>query len=204
MPSLPHGVLDVITGLLALVAAFFLWRWARSADEPGRSLARVVLGVLAGLVGIGTAFTSHRLSDFFPQTIYVWLRALSIVAAAVLFYSGMMVAAFRRAGAFRPERRKLLKVAGTAAVAAPVCIGATSFIRRDSLQLVEADMRIAGLPPDLDGFRIVQLSDIHLSPLVSEALLARAVDMANEARGSIAVVTGDLITRIGDPLDTCL
>jgi len=33
---------------------------------------------------------------------------------------------------------------------------------------------------------MVQISDIHLSPFVSESLLARAVDMANETRANIA------------------
>jgi uncharacterized protein len=66
------------------------------------------------------------------------------------------------------------------------------------------DLPVPGLPPDLNGLRIVQLTDIHLSPLVDEKLLARAVDMANEARASIAIVTGDLVTRVGDPLDACL
>jgi predicted MPP superfamily phosphohydrolase len=52
--------------------------------------------------------------------------------------------------------------------------------------------------------RIVQITDIHLSPFLSEREFARAVDMANETRANIALVTGDLITRPGDPLDACL
>jgi predicted MPP superfamily phosphohydrolase len=52
--------------------------------------------------------------------------------------------------------------------------------------------------------RIVQITDIHLSPFLSERELAAAIDMANEARANIALVTGDLITRAGDPLDACL
>jgi predicted MPP superfamily phosphohydrolase len=50
----------------------------------------------------------------------------------------------------------------------------------------------------------VQLSDIHLSPFLTEEELARAVDMANGARAHLALVTGDLITAHGDPLDACL
>jgi predicted MPP superfamily phosphohydrolase len=66
------------------------------------------------------------------------------------------------------------------------------------------DIRIKDLPADLNGLRIVQLTDLHLSPLVERDLVARAIDMANETRAHIAVVTGDLITRSGDPLDDCL
>jgi len=52
--------------------------------------------------------------------------------------------------------------------------------------------------------RIVQLTDIHLSSFLPESVLARAVDMANETKAHIALVTGDLISFQGDPLDTCL
>ena len=63
---------------------------------------------------------------------------------------------------------------------------------------------IANLPKDLEGLRIVQITDIHLSPFLSEREFAAAIDMANETRANIALVTGDLITRPGDPLDACL
>jgi predicted MPP superfamily phosphohydrolase len=63
---------------------------------------------------------------------------------------------------------------------------------------------VAKLPPDLQGLRIAHLSDIHLSPFLSESELARVVDMANEFRAHLTAVTGDLITTGNDPLDLCL
>jgi hypothetical protein len=66
------------------------------------------------------------------------------------------------------------------------------------------DLSIIGLPPALQGLRLVQLSDIHLGPFLREKELVRAVGMANEFRAHIALVTGDLITDRADPLDACL
>ncbi len=63
---------------------------------------------------------------------------------------------------------------------------------------------IPNLPKDLDGLRIVQVTDVHLSAFLSESEFARGIDMANETRANLALVTGDLISRVGDPLDTCL
>jgi predicted MPP superfamily phosphohydrolase len=68
----------------------------------------------------------------------------------------------------------------------------------------EIDVPVAGLPPDLEGLRILQLSDIHLSAFLSEAQLAKVVDAALELRPHVAVVTGDLISAKGDPLDACI
>ncbi len=43
-----------------------------------------------------------------------------------------------------------------------------------------------------------------MSPFFSRAQCARAVDLANEQRANLALVTGDLISYHGDPLDDCL
>jgi hypothetical protein len=48
------------------------------------------------------------------------------------------------------------------------------------------------------------LSDVHLGAFLSEKEFARAIDIANELRPSLAVVTGDLISSRGDPLDACI
>ena len=73
-----------------------------------------------------------------------------------------------------------------------------------NLSLREQDLMFPDLPKDLDGLRLVQLTDIHLSPFLSERVLARAVDMANETRAHVALITGDLISTARDPLDICL
>jgi hypothetical protein len=66
------------------------------------------------------------------------------------------------------------------------------------------DVPIASLPPELDGLRIAQLSDIHIGDYMPPAEIARAVDMANDLRPDIAFVTGDFVSREGDPLEACI
>ncbi len=68
----------------------------------------------------------------------------------------------------------------------------------------EVDVPIPDLHPDLEGLRLLQLTDIHLSPFLSEQDLARVIAAANETRPHLALVTGDLISTRGDPLDACL
>jgi predicted MPP superfamily phosphohydrolase len=115
-----------------------------------------------------------------------------------------VIAVLRKTPAPHPGRRRFLTTAATAAVTAPAALAGFAVVRRNDLVFREVDVRLPSIPPDLDGLRLVQLSDIHLSPFVSESLLARAIGMANEARADLAFVTGDLITMGGDPLDTCL
>ncbi|XP_038078330.1 transmembrane protein with metallophosphoesterase domain-like [Patiria miniata] len=49
------------------------------------------------------------------------------------------------------------------------------------------------LPLSMNGLRIVQLSDIHLGPTVGRSQLQQAVDMANDLKPDIVVITGDLV-----------
>jgi len=51
------------------------------------------------------------------------------------------------------------------------------------------------LPPALDGFRIVHLSDLHYGPMVDPRHLQRAVQIANELRPDMIALTGDYISQ---------
>ena len=103
------------------------------------------------------------------------------------------------------ERRRVLNAAGGALMAAPFgVVGYGTFVQRTDFRVREIDVPVPRLPGDLDGFRLLQLSDIHLSPFLSETEFARVVDAARELRPHLALVTGDLISNPGDPLDACI
>lgn len=79
-----------------------------------------------------------------------------------------------------------------------------TFVQRLNFQVQEVDIPLKDLPKDLQGLRILQLSDIHLSSFLSEKDLERVVGMSNELNAHIAVMTGDLITDPSDPVDVCI
>ncbi len=51
------------------------------------------------------------------------------------------------------------------------------------------------LPRELDGFRIVQLSDLHHSPFTSREQIERAVETANSLQPDIVALTGDYVSK---------
>jgi len=187
---------------MALIA--MLYRWAGDLSRRSRGIARLFLLAFALLIAFTSVTAVYRIADLFPNEFVVFTRAAGIVVAVLVIYSSAIALALRRLPAVVESRRSALKALASGAIALPLAAFAIGYSKRNDLQLVEADIEVPNLPPDLQGLRIVQLTDIHLSPLVNESLLARAVDMANEARGAIAIVTGDLVTRRGDPLDACL
>jgi uncharacterized protein len=104
-----------------------------------------------------------------------------------------------------PERRKLIQAAGSLAVASPFAAMAFGvLVERLEFYVREVDMPIANLHPDLEGLRILQISDVHLGEFLDEQEFARAIDMCQGLRPHLAVMTGDLITRFQDPVDACI
>ena len=55
-------------------------------------------------------------------------------------------------------------------------------------------MPLKGLDPALEGMRIVQLSDLHYSPVVWQRYLVQYVRWVNDLEPDLVVITGDLIT----------
>jgi uncharacterized protein len=62
---------------------------------------------------------------------------------------------------------------------------------------------IRNLPLAFDGFRIVQLSDIHHSPFLGIEEIAEAVHRANELQPDLIALTGDYISHSRDYIDGC-
>lgn len=67
-------------------------------------------------------------------------------------------------------------------------------------EVVEVEVPIAGLPPEAEGLRIVQISDVHVGPTIRGEFLAAVVDRINELRADVVAVTGDLIDGWVDDL----
>jgi len=57
----------------------------------------------------------------------------------------------------------------------------------------EEVIRVPGLPEAFDGFRIVQLSDIHVGPTICKADLVAMVAEANALSPDMVAITGDLV-----------
>jgi len=68
-----------------------------------------------------------------------------------------------------------------------------SLAGRHDYQLEEVPLRLPGLSRALDGFSIVQLSDIHIGQFVGDAELAAAEALVRRARPDLIVLTGDLL-----------
>src|ERR1051325_1533939 len=63
------------------------------------------------------------------------------------------------------------------------------------LSIEHERIQLSRLPQALDGFRVVQLSDIHHGPFSNRDQIERAVDTANRLQPDIIALTGDYISK---------
>ena len=106
---------------------------------------------------------------------------------------------------FDPVRRALFRY--TACLAGGVPFVATLYgfgKERLRYHVEEVEVPVVGLPAPLAGLRIVQLSDIHIGDFLPRTEVRRAVEIANQLRADLAVLTGDLISDRHDPLEDCI
>jgi hypothetical protein len=91
--------------------------------------------------------------------------------------------------------RTLLDEAGAwwvpVAALAAVGVGALPALRGPYVRRV--DIPVEGLAPDLDGLRIVQISDLHIAPTTRLAYVQRVVAMTEELAPDLIALTGDIV-----------
>jgi hypothetical protein len=68
-------------------------------------------------------------------------------------------------------------------------------IERHWIEITHRDVFIAGLPQAFDGFRVAQLSDIHLDEYTEPFFLRDAVRHVNRLNPDAVFLTGDYVTR---------
>ena len=78
-------------------------------------------------------------------------------------------------------------------VAALAAVGAGALAALRGPYVRRVDIPVEGLPPDLHGFRIVQISDLHAGPTMRLAYVQRVVDMTKELAPDLIALTGDIV-----------
>ncbi|MDP9055629.1 MAG: metallophosphoesterase [Acidobacteriota bacterium] len=206
-------VIAMSTGTQFAVGRLYFSEWRKRLWPSLQRPATALLCLLWTLFVISIPFRFHR---FYSHLVWVpfWIRGTLVATgniwglASIPSFAVYLVCRFvlrRKAAVYSPERRRLIQTAGTVAVAAPFAAAAFgAIVERTRFYVKETDLPIPDLHPDLEGLRIGQISDLHVSPWLSVRDAGRAVDMLNERKPNLIVVTGDVITQPGDPLDAAI
>ncbi len=95
-----------------------------------------------------------------------------------------------------PVTRRIVleRAAGALAYGASASLLGWGMVRgRHDFRLEEVVVKIPGLSRKLDGYTIVQISDIHVGSFIDEAELELGFEVVRRAKGDVLVATGDLM-----------
>jgi len=194
MPFVPlYAVSLLLHGLLAWrllpALAAHAWPWA-SATALGLALSALLLPI--GLLGTRSARGS--LGKWLSWAGLLCMGLFSSLLVLTLLRDGLLLLldALQALGLAGTDSAGLRQWSALGLVPAAALLTAWGFVNaRRTAAVVTVDLPIAGLPPALQGFRIVQISDIHVGPTIGQAYLERIVARVNALDADVVAITGD-------------
>jgi predicted MPP superfamily phosphohydrolase len=177
----PSARVAVVAGLLAVYFLMLAYNagWLNGRNTPVRlTVAEVLLGA--------------------PFTCWV-ACSLAAFLLLMLYWLGVWICRtpFRLVGKDieSPARRVFLHRTANALAAAPFAAGAYGFLKgRLDLEIKRQPIRLPRLPKAFEGFRIAQLSDIHIGPFMTADQIRAYATLANSLKPDLTVLTGDFVT----------
>lgn len=206
----------VATTILGAFYAYVGWRlmgpWALMGGAKWAAWG-VLGGHLAVVIG---SFALMRLVGSEPWARALWwvgfvgLGVLSILFAGLVLrdlgWAGLGLVDWLLPGEQRirptdPGRRRfLLGAFNLALLGLTGAAGAVGvWTARQVPRVKEVEVPIRGLPRELDGYRIVQITDLHVGPTIREDFVAGVVQAIAPLDADLIAVTGDMVD--GSPED---
>ncbi len=180
-----YGALGAVWGVCVVVPL----RWALLRDAP-------VLWSLFAWV--------RRPEVMVPVGLWMIASAGSFFLMVLVQAPGLVRRALRRKNTEalpQPERRHFLQTATYMAGAFPfVMVGYGFLIGRQNYRVQEVTVSLPNLPRELDGLRLLQLTDVHAGAYMSVKEIRRVVGLARELEPDLVFHTGDFLTGRSDPL----
>jgi uncharacterized protein len=198
-PSTSHDVLPgrlrrALWRFLPLIGglhAYIGWRLLPALDLSAAALALAIgglvistclvpLGLLARFI-IGRQELADRLS---------WLGGL----AMGLFSSVLVLTVLRDVVRLVVDAPSLAEPTAIAVLGLAGLFTLVGYVNaRRVARVVHVDIQLTNLPKDLEGFTIVQLSDIHVGPTIKGEYVQAIVDRVNQLDADLVAITGDVV-----------
>ncbi|MDC0741646.1 metallophosphoesterase [Polyangium mundeleinium] len=186
---------------VAVVSGIHYYLWMRLVRDVGFPTSidhalTVMLVLAAASVPTGVVasrLVSPRWSVWWLAPVYVWIgTAFYLLLAAGII--DLLRLVLELVTFEQPEIERIGPEAGAFLIA--TCgVGAATLavLEARTLRVEHVEVPLSKLPRALDGFRIAQISDVHVGPIVGRKFLERVVSKVNDLDADVVVITGDLV-----------
>jgi len=206
-----YAIFFVVLIAVDLLLHWFLW--TRLVRDPGWSARAQLAGTIVTIVFAVATPLGMVLARSLPRTIaqpiasaiFVWMGVAFVLFSITLFFQVLKVALAGAVALYAkigsggeapdPVRRQLL-ARGAAIATGVIAAGAAARGLANGLgevEVREVEVKLARLPPALAGMTIVQLSDVHVGPLIGSRFIEQLVARVNALKPDAIVITGDLV-----------
>ena len=183
-------------------AHYFIYSWLVRMAAPPKRVRRIILYLFIFLVASFPAgkilgWYNFNAFDYLLNLIAsVWMGHafyffLFALGSDLLITLGKIVGLGRKIRVRNPRFYKRLLVVGIAG--GVLIIGGCALYEARSFRVTRLEIPLRDLPSELDGFSIVQASDIHYGMLTRNQELSRILSRVNDLQPDVVAITGDLV-----------
>jgi hypothetical protein len=196
------AVAAVVLSALSFLLHRYVWaRLVRAVDWPAPWSTALTIAIFALAVLVPVAFFAMR---YLPRAynaplswvVYVWMGfALYLFLLTVVADAGRGVASLLGALPKDPDRRLFLaRILASAVAAGAGLVGAGGLVNGlRGFDVRKVRVALARLPAAASGYRIVQMSDVHVGPTIGRSFVEAVVRETNALAPDMIVITGDLV-----------
>ena len=187
---------------LSFIGGLHYYFWVRLVRDtalppPWRGLATGALWLLGLSMPLTMILwrTHSYLGRRLAWPAFIWMGMLIILPMVLVAADVVRLLFHFGGGSDDPERRLLFKRT-LGAAAATVAAGLGALALREGTRgpkVHEVEVTLDKLPRALDGFTIVQLTDVHVGPTIGHDFLQDVVARTNELSPDVIAITGDLV-----------
>lgn len=180
--------------------------WARLVRDPAlkspwRRLGTITVGLLFVLLMgrfLAARSMSRAVAAPYSWLVYTWLGVLFFLVISLGLSDIVKVAAIRTRVSGKPddpERRQALSrmFGGAAALAGLGASGLGVVSALSPVAVSRVRVAIDRLAKAKAGYRIVQISDVHVGPTIGRAFIEDVVARINALKPDLIAITGDLV-----------
>jgi uncharacterized protein len=192
----PAYLLGLSTALHAYIGARLLPVFPAPGPAAALTLLLIVSALFVPLGMLARRYTQPPVSDTLAAIGLVFMGLFSSLLVLTLLRDVLLLLLWI-ARLAAPSALPFAAVRGATAVMVPLLAAAITLIgfwnARRTAGVVTVEVPLAGLPQGLQGFRIVQISDIHVGPTIGRRYLESIVEAVNRLKPDLVAITGDLV-----------
>lgn len=197
-------VFSAISILLCGGTFFFLKKRLQLSPSSATQLGLALLICFVALVALPLYYRIYL-----PHPQHTLGHLLQALQYFILGYLGMIFMFFLGAeilqtfvAAFDPKKRIFLTVGASRALLTGASLSTLGGLAEALAgpQIKPVNIKLKSLPLAFEGLKIVQLSDIHIGPVLTQDFLLEVIQKVNNLKPDMVFITGDLVDGTVDQL----